>query len=374
MMRQVKLQDIAGRAGVSVVTVSKVLNPNSTGNNTKVSEETAKRIRAIARALDYHPNLAARRLAGGSSRLLGLLLDTQSSPMEFARVAYMEKAAASRGYRVLISQCNGTQENIRFCLDNFASHGLDGAILLSNSFPNLNAWIVEYAKQLQHVVYYDRPLHDDGSCDYVEVDLAAGLRQLVDHLVETGRRRIAYFLPYSGFPCGKYPSMLARESGFTRGMAAHGLPFDPEFTTRFQFDILPGQPELVKRLMKFIRAERPDAIIARNDIFAMVVLRALHELGIRCPDDIALAGYDNFEFTESLIPSLTTVDNRLPEVSECAVDILIHRIENKGPASRCARLFTPRLIVRESTAAVRSGSSAVRDDCKQEVSTPFSVL
>ncbi|UKI34956.1 MAG: hypothetical protein L6W00_02945 [Lentisphaeria bacterium] len=141
----------------------------------------------------------------------------KAPPMEFARVAYMEKAAARRGYRVLISQCDGTQENIRFCLDNFASHGLDGAILLSNSFPNLNAWIVEYAKQLQHVVYYDRPLHDDGSCDYVEVDLAAGLRQLVDHLVETGRRRIAYFLPYSGFPCGKYPSMLARESGFTRG-------------------------------------------------------------------------------------------------------------------------------------------------------------
>lgn len=350
MATQVRLQEVAQAAGVSVVTASKVLSPNSTGNNTKVSAATSERIREIARQLGYRPNLAARQLAGGNSRLIGLLLYSQSSPMEFVRVAYVEEAAALRGYRVVICQCGAEQERVKFCLDDFAAHGVDGAILLANAYPDINGWIIEYARRLPHVVYYDQPLCDDGTCDYVEADLTAGVRQLVDHLYATGRRKILYFLPYPAFPHGKYPSMIARERGYIEGMNAHGLPYDADFAERFHFREMPDNAELVRLAAEYIRTERPDAIIARNDNFATAVLRALHELGIRCPEEVALAGYDNFEFTENLVPSLTTVDNRLPEISECAVGMLVERIEKRGPAGRRAELFTPRLVIRESTA------------------------
>ena len=356
-MPHVRLQEVAQAAGVSVVTASKVLSPNSTGNNTKVSTATSERIREIARQLGYRPNLAARQLAGGSSRLIGLLLYSQSSPMEFARAAYVEEAAARRGFRVVICQCGASQESVRFCLDDFAAHGVDGAILLANAYPDLNEWIIGYARRLRHVVYYDRPLCDDGTCDYVEVDLTAGVRQLVDHLYAAGRRKIVYFLPYPEFPHGKYPSLIARERGFMEGMEAHGLPYDHDFAERFHFKSLPGNTELVRCAAEFIRVERPDAVITRNDNFAVVVLRALHESGLRCPEDVALAGYDNFEFTENLVPSLTTVDNRLTEVSECAVGMLVERIEKRGTAERRAEIFTPRLIVRESTGAGGRGQA-----------------
>ena len=348
MRSPVRLIDIAAAVGVSKVTVSQALNP-SIRNNTKISEATRKRICDVAHKMGYRVNLTASRLAGGHSRLLGILIDAHSAVTEFTRVAYVEEAAAEAGYRLLVGQCNGDLNNIRAYIDDFASRGIDGIIIHSNSFPTLNRQILEYSQQLNHVIFYDRPLCDEGKCEFVELDLASGIEMLIDHLVAQGRRKITYFLPYPPFPFGKYPSYLAREKGYMEGMRKYALEFDPKFSEHYLCPREPSIPEIVKFAREMLLSEKPDAVIARNDTVAGAVLRAMQELGITCPGDVALAGYDNRDFCDFLYPSLTTVDNRLPEVSSCAVRILLDRINGTGPETLCREYFLPKLIVREST-------------------------
>lgn len=349
MSGPVRLIDVARVAGVSKVTVSKVLHP-SAGNNTRVSEATAAKVRAAAETLGYRPNLAARQLAGGWSRLIGVLIDAESSPGELLRVSYAERAAGENGYRFVVGQCRSNLENIRAYLDDFAARGTDGVIIHSNAFSEFNGEIIAYAQRLRHVIYYDRPVCDDGTLDFVHISFENGVRQLVDHLCGRGRRRIAYFAPGVRHSFGKWASQLEREHGFRSGMEAHGLPCPAEFFDGLLFDKMPEVPELTAIAMEFLKKHRPDAVIARNDDVAAVMLRAVHKLGMRCPDDVAVAGYDNLKFSEYLEPSLTTVDNRLPELSRLVVESLIARIEGKHSGAEPIRLHrNPLLIVREST-------------------------
>ncbi len=349
MPNPVRLIDVARTAGVSKVTVSKVLQP-SAGNNTRVSEATAAKVRAAAEALGYRPNLAARQLAGGWSRLIGVLIDAESSPGELLRVSYAERVAGENGYRFVIGQCRSNFDNIRAYLDDFAARGADGVIIHSNAFPEFNREIIEHAKQLRHVIYYDRPVCDDGTLDFVHVRFGDGVRKLVDHLHERGRRRIVYFAPGVRRSFGKWASQQERENGFRAGMEAHGLPCPDGFADGLLFDVMPEVPELTGIAMEFLKQHRPDAVIARNDDAAAVMLRAVHKLGMHCPGDIAVAGYDNLKFAEYLEPELTTVDNRLSELSRLVVESLISRIEGRIPEDVPIRLFrSPELVIRRST-------------------------
>ncbi len=349
MSNQVRLVDIAKLAGVSKVTVAKVLNP-SPGNRTNVSETTASRINQIAAELNYRPNLAARQLAGGWSKMLGILIDAGSSPNEFQRVSHSVRAAEQYGYRLTIGECHNDLKNIRAYLNDFASRGVDGVIIHANSFPSLNADIVKTAGQLKQVMYYDQPICDDGTLDFVHVDFGGGVRMLVEHMHMRGRRKIIYFAPYPRSPYGKFRSQSERERGFAEGMSACGLKFAPDFAGRFLYDRMPVPTEIIKLAMDLIRQDKPDAIIARNDECAAIVLHAINKLGMRCPDDIAVAGYDNLAFSEYTIPPLTTVDNELAELSKLVVDNLIAKIEKKIPVDQPVRIYrTPKLIIRETT-------------------------
>lgn len=349
MSNQVRLVDIAKLAGVSKVTVSKVLNP-SPGNRTNVSKATAIKINQIATKLNYRPNLAARQLAGGWSKMLGVLLDANSSPNEFQRVSYVVHAAEQYGYRLIIGECHNDLENIQAYLNDFASRGVDGVIIHSNSFPSLNADIVETARKLKQVIYYDQPVCDDNTLDFVHVDFGSGVGMLVEHMYSQGRRKIIYFAPYKYSPHGKFRSQIERERGFTEGMRKCGLKFDPDFASRFLYEKMPAPAEIIQIAMELIKRQKPDAIIARNDECACMILHALNKLGMRCPDDVAVAGYDNLPFSEYTIPPLTTVDNELAELSQIIVDNLIAKIEKKIPENQPVRIFrTPKLIIRETT-------------------------
>ncbi len=350
MKRGVRLIDIAAVAGVSKVTVSKVLNPGSCGNHTRVSDATAERIRTVAAELGYRPNLAARQLAGGWSRLIGVLIDAASSPGELLRTSYAEEVAAAHGYRFLVGQYRADLRNILAQLDDFAARGADGVILHANAFPDWSPEIVSAARKLRHAIYYDRPTADDGTLDYVEVDFADGTRQVVEHLWQRGRRRIVYFPIYTRPLHGKWPVRIARETGFREAMARHGCTIPENFADVRLFEHAPTIAEQLAFAKEFLAEHRPDAVVAANDEAAAVMLRALRELKIHCPEEVAVAGYDNLRLCEFVYPTLTTVDNRLPEVSRLIVESLIARIEGKILREQPVRLTCkPTLMIRETT-------------------------
>jgi DNA-binding LacI/PurR family transcriptional regulator len=132
-------------------------------------------------------------------------------------------------------------------------------------------------------------------------------------------------------------------------MGELALPFDSAFGERYSFPVEPDLGQIAALVRELVAKERPEAIIARNDDVAAIVLKTLLEMGVRCPDDIAVAGFDNKPFAQYLHPGLTTVDTKLPLASNAAVETLIRLIEGKAPAGAPAHLtIEPELTVRES--------------------------
>lgn len=348
-MAKIRMIDIAQVVGVSKVTVSKVLSQTA-GNNTQVNANTVRRILDVARQMGYLPNIAARQLAGQNSRLIGVLIDANSIFNEFPRVVYEEQAASARGYRVIVGQCHPESKDVKGYLDDFTARAVDGLIMHAHAYPDLCRDMIEASKRFQHVVYYDRPLGDVENLNFVDINLSGGMKKLVRHLVAGGRRKIVYFAPYMRFLRGKFRSFQERERGYREAMAECGLPFDQHFDQRYLFPVEPGVNEIVPLVRELVKNERPDAIIARNDEVGAMVLRTLHEMGVKCPADIAVAGSDNRNFAEYLYPGLTSIDSKLALVSNTAVEMMIRMIEGKE-INNAERQVTiePELIVREST-------------------------
>jgi len=347
-MTKVRMIDIANVVGVSKVTVSKVLSKTS-GNNTHVNAETARKIMDVARQMGYLPNIAARQLAGQGSRLLGVLIDANSIFNEFPRVVYEEQAASARGYRVIVSQCHPDAADVKSYLDDFTARAVDGLIMHAHAYPGLASNMIEACRRFRHVVYYDRPdCPESINLNYVDIDLTAGMKKLVRHIADSGRRKIVYFVPYMRPPLGKHCSFKRRERGFREAMSELDLPFDPAFDEKYLFPTEPGLDEIAPLIRDLVFRERPDAIIARNDEVAAIVLKTLLEMGVKCPDDIAVAGYDNSNFSQYLHPGLTTVDTKLALASNAVVDTLIRMIESPGDNPRQTTI-EPQLIIRKST-------------------------
>ena len=348
MSERVRMSDIARLAAVSTVTVSKVLS-HTKGNNTSVAAETAQRILDIAKQAGYKPNNAARQLKGQQSRLIGVLIDTYSSPAEFMRVSYAEQAADLEDYRLIIGQCKPDMDNIKAYLDDFYSRGIEGLIMHAHAYPSIRKEILSYCQTLPNVVYYDKPVGATEDMHYVDIDIEAGIRKLLKRAVENGRKKIVFFVPYREFKYGKFQSFLLKEKAYTEFMNEHGLPYDRNFNQRYIFPYEPGMKELVPHIQEMIEREKPDAIIARNDAVAAIILNVVLKMGLRCPEDIAITGYDNMKFTEYLSPALTTVDNRIPLVSKSAIEMLVRIIGGEELSKAETQItITPELIVRES--------------------------
>jgi len=348
-MPKVRLIDIANAVGVSKVTASKALS-QSAGNNTHVSAETTKRILDAARQLGYQPSIVARQLAGKGSRLIGVLIDANSVFNEFPRVIYEEQAATARGYRVIVAQCHPELKDIQSFLDDFAARAVDGLILHAHAYPGLCKEIVKACSaSMKSIVCYDKPDLLSTNLPYVDIDLAAGMAKLVKHLHGKGRRRICYFVPYREFKHGKYRSFKERERGFAETMDELGLPFDRSFAERHLFSLEPSVAEIAPLVRRLVKDSKPDAIVARNDEIAAIVIRTLLEMGVKCPGDIAVAGFDNRSFAEYLHPSLTTVDTKLAQVSTMAVEALTGIIEGKASeGAPFQAVVEPDLAIRES--------------------------
>lgn len=331
----VSIRDVAERAGVSVGTVSNVLNKPD-----RVSEAVATRVHDAIRELGYVRNDAARQLRAGRSSSVGLVVLDARNPFftDVARGA--EDAAAEHGVAVLLGDSDEKPEREAAYLDLFEEQRVRGVLV--SPLGDIRERLQRMRALGTPVVLVDR-MAEDASLSSVSVDDVAGGRTAVAHLLETGRRRIAFV----GGPLG-LRQVADRLAGAQHAVAA---------VRDARLEVLEGSALSVsegrrmgEQLVARDPAERPDAVFTANDLLAVGLLQALvMRGGVRVPDDIALIGFDDIDFASATIVPLSSLRQPSRLIGQTALGILLEEADDPTLAPRQV-VFQPELVIRESTA------------------------
>ncbi|RWM28434.1 substrate-binding domain-containing protein [Mesorhizobium sp.] len=329
------IADVARYAGVSVATVSHVMN-----RTRHVEPETAERVRAAITALRYSPNSLARSLRRGETKTIGLLLPDNSNPF-FASVArQIEDAGFVAGYTVILCNSDGSAEKEERYLSVLMAKQIDGLIFAGSSD---HARVFSRLLPDVPAVLLDREIHSV-NVDSVLVDHDHGGYLAGRYLVGLGHQKIGVI----GGPRDS-SSSPARLRGFTRALAEAGLDLPSSSVVDSDYHFAGGRLAM-ERLME----QAPDitAVFACNDLMAMGAITALRSRGLRVPDDMSLVGFDDIPYAVTTWPPLTTIAQPVEKIGTRAVSLLLERLSEPTAPSR-REVLTPVLVERESCAALR---------------------
>ncbi|MAX23825.1 MAG: hypothetical protein CMJ19_04900 [Phycisphaeraceae bacterium] len=344
----VRLVDIAAKAGVSRTTVASVIL-QSAGSNVRVSKETAERILKVATELGYRPNAMAQRLAGKQSKIIGTIIDTYAPAPSYRQLSEMERFADENGYRVMIGQSHGELDKIKAYASDFMANRIDGVLCISHDYPEIGKKIAKTFLQFPNVVFLGKPQIQQSTASWVCLDHRVATQHLVEHLINTGRKRIALCIGH-----GNHRSTQDRRKGYKDALKANNIKYDTNLDLAWAEQVHDDQgkldsDKLSRHLSAMIEDHAIDAIVSNNDTYAVHIIRVLTQLGYIVPKDIAVTGYDNLPLTDIISPSITTVDLCERELTRTAMQMLIAKINDQPlPESLNHQLITPRIIVRDS--------------------------
>ncbi|MFE5336665.1 LacI family DNA-binding transcriptional regulator [Isoptericola sp. NPDC056573] len=339
---RVGIKDVAAAVGVSWKTVSNVVN--GTG---RVGDETRAKVEAMISELGYRPNLAGRQLRQGRTNTLALAVPWAHSPY-FSLLAHIViDVAGARGYRVLIEETRTDRDVELQVAHGFRVQAIDGIIFSPLALGP--AEIAEVRGETPMVLLGERddPGHDRRwRTDHVSIDNVRAAREVTEHLLATGRRRLAFV----GAESVADRSGTPRLQGFKEAHAARDLEVDPRWIVPVaQFSREDGMRAVESSLP---RIDQVDGLVCANDELALGALYALRLNGVRVPEDVAVTGWDNTEDGRFSNPSLTTIAPDLQAIAETAVDRVIAQVEGAagGDGERDVDVVVPhRLLVRESS-------------------------
>lgn len=325
------IMDVAQAAGVSIATVSRVINGID-----KVNEATVTKVRTAIEELHYTPNAAAQILANQTTNTIGLLVPEISGAFFQPMLSGIETGASSAGYDLLIQTTSNPQTKDKQ-RRKLAEHNTDGLLVFANSLDS------EELRRLNKinfpVVLLYRASPEGIHLPTITIENQSGARQLVDHLIEFHHRQRILFLRG---PDGHEDSFW-REKGYRESLQAHSIPFNPLLINQGSFNHQMAHYNIHTLLQDGIQF---DAVFAGDDDAALGVLLALREAGLRVPEEVAVVGFDDQSFSSTLIPPLTTVRSPTHEVGLQAVDQLIRVIRHEEPKPQL--IFPTELVIRQS--------------------------
>lgn len=351
------IQDVAALAGVSISSVSNVLN----GRTEKLGRETYRRIEAAIRELGYRPNLVARQLKTGNAHLLGVLVPSTANPMFGELAVHIEAAAKEQqNLRVLLANSHRDRKQESSIFEELLALGVHGVILASS--PTDESHLEAAVERGMAVVSYDRDGGHASRVDHVSPDYMAATRMAVEHLVGKGHRRLTLLTPDL-----KTASRVRKREGFLAAARAAGIG-----ATANILEVIAGAGHgdsnladagyaSAARIAAMPASRRPTGIVTINDMMALGLMAGLHQAGLSVPRDVSVIGMDNLVMTAYANPPLTTVAIPSREMAAAMVRMVAERLADPTLAGR-ETLFAPALVERGSVAPppARTGPSRKR--------------
>jgi LacI family transcriptional regulator len=326
----VRIQDVARAAGVSVTTASRVLN-----NKDDVAPETYARVRRVMAELNYTASLAAKSMRSRTTNVIGLVLPDVTDAFNLAVIRGVGTTIRMSSYDLLIYTIGNPGRNTRASWEQehvaMLSSGLtDGCIVVTSVAPTF--------PETARIVVVD-PNGNGASVPSVIATNRFGAMELMRYLIGLGHRRI-------GFITGRSDTQSAtrRFLAYQEGLAEAGIPFDPDLVEEGDYTRDRGQA--AARLL-LDRPDRPTAIFAANDQTALGVMDIAAQFGLRIPQDLSVAGFDNIPESMHSTPRLTTIDQSIHEMGALAAKMLIAILQGEDLGEPLHKIPT-RLIVRES--------------------------
>lgn len=302
--RRVTIRDVAREAGVSTAAVSQAFNSGG-----RLSERTRQRVLAVARTLRYYPNRHARNLAAKSTKTLGIVVSDIENPFFAVVMKNFEAQARRHGFEVIASETGYEVPLMRRAAERIMEQDVSGVAIFTSEMSAV--WLEEIIHRDIPVACFDLDFASERASN-VKVNYLSGMRQLIQHLVDLGHRRIAYV---GGRP--KLKNIMSRHDGYLQSLADLGLEPGPVVAGNQRLDggYAAGQSILAM-------TPRPTAVVAVNDVTAVGVINAFVEAGLSVPKDISVAGFDNTYLAAYFVPRLTTVDMHPDILGRTAADAL----------------------------------------------------
>ncbi|MCS7070248.1 MAG: LacI family transcriptional regulator [Anaerolinea sp.] len=335
-MKRPTQADVARLAGVSRATVSYVLN-DQTDQRIPISPETRQRVLDAIAQLGYQVDARAQALRSGETKTIGVLLPIYENPFFWQILLGIAGEAEQHGYSVLLSHSTLTPEKQLQSIRELAQQRVDGLILLL-SFKEFSASVIKQLRQSK------RPIVEISATpsefDYILQGYNAGTKALMQHLLDLGHRRIGFVFGVTTVAQG-----LDRLAAYRQTLEEAGLPYDESLVLQYGEHIDDGYRAAFDLLS---RPDRPTALIAINDLQALACLRAAADLGLRVPDDVSIAGFDDIPFSRFSVPRLTTVSGNPEQNGRDAVRLLLNRLANPDLPREMITCDSS-LLIREST-------------------------
>lgn len=329
--RAASIYDVAKESGVSVFTVSAVVNQKS-----HVGKKLRERVEAAIRKLNYRPNLLARSLAKQKTHTIGMIVTDISNPFFPLVVRGAEDAAQKHGYNLLLCNSDDNSDKEGSAVELLISKRVDG-ILLTKAVDDFSPGLQRIIEGVNMPFVLIMRTYPKLTKDAVITDDYKGAYEAVCHLARAGRKRIGLIGGPTRVSNGK-----ARAQGFQDALAASGLPFDPGLVIEGDYRVESGY-----RAGHILLSHRPDGIYVANYLMTVGLLKAAEEMGLKCPDDFGLVSFDDYPWLGIFHPRLTTVELPKYQLGYEAAELLLQKIAGTQDKFGLRKL-SPELRVRES--------------------------
>jgi LacI family transcriptional regulator len=340
------IYDVARESGVSVFTVSAVVN-----NKSHVGKGLRERVEAAIRKLNYRPNLIARSLANQRTHTIGMIVPDIGNPFFPLVVRGAEDAAQKHGYNLLLCNSDDSLDKEEKAIELLLSKRVDG-ILLTKAAGDFRPQLRQMIKEVDTPFVLVMRTYPKLTKDAVLTDDYHGAYEAVSHLARAGRKRIALI---SG-PL-KVSNAKERWQGFHDALKAEGLPYEEDLVIEGDYRLESGF-----RAGHSLFSRRPDGIYVANHLMTIGLLQAAEEMGLRCPEDFGLVSFDDYPWRGIFRPRLTTVELPKHQLGTEAAELLIKRITGDD-SKPVVRKLQPELRIRESCGF---GLRAAGEEKKQE--------